>query len=252
MKKAFVVIMGVLFLCVSNIYGQEEKERQLKEAQKRIQLAEIEYYKKMVELEMQQKQLQNDILMGKNTKEAFRQQAMLAKMQEQIRQYRQALGLYNAFTEENEKQGLAFLKEHAQSYYDDIIGLKPDDFDNYKKQIVAALQQQWSIQKRAGSDEEYLNLLLDTYSLELHAKQLVKEFKSSPEKKHNVQLKNELRNNLEQLFELREKEREREVVKLEEKLSALRENLRLRKRNKKLIVDNRLKQLTGEASTLEW
>jgi len=57
------------------------------------------------------------------------------------------------------------------------------------------------------------------------------------------QLRTKLRTKLAQLFDLRETEREREVSKLEEKLTTLRENLKLRKQNKDLIVENRLPPL---------
>ena len=187
-----------------------------------------------------------------NSEEAFRQKAMLMQLQEKQIQYEQALAVYAEFGEKTEQDGLEFLQEHAPDYYEEVLAMKSDDPDGYKRQIVFAIQKKWSIQRRAGSDKEYYNLLFDTYGLEVQVKKLIKEYKSIPGNKSNSNIKKELRTNLAQLFDFREKEREREVVKLEEKLSALHENLRLRKKNKDLIVDNRLKQLIGEASTLEW
>ncbi len=256
------IVISILTVWVPMLHGQEEKEKQTEEAKKQFELKVASQIRKALIsddikkrriLEMQQLELAAKLQQNLNSEEAFRQKAKLMQLQEELMQYEQTRALYAEFGEKTEQDGLEFLKEHSSpDYYEKVLALKSDDPDGYKKQLVFAIQKKWSIQRRAGSDKEYFNLLFETYELEVQVKELIREYKSNPGNKNNSDLKKELRNNLAQLFDFREKEREREVAKLEEKLSALHENLRLRKKNKDLIVDNRLKQLIGEASTLEW
>ena len=65
-------------------------------------------------------------------------------------------------------------------------------------------------------------------------------------------IKQELRNKLNELFELREKERKLEFENLENRLNELRETLEDRRKNKDEIVKNRLLELTGEEKHLKW
>ncbi|MCH8127196.1 hypothetical protein IIC38_14770 [candidate division KSB1 bacterium] len=255
------VVISILTVWVPMLHGQEEKKKESEEAKKQFKKETFinyrekfvsDYTKKLSLLKLQKMNLQTEMQQNANSEEAFRQKAMLMQLQEKQIQYEQALAVYAEFGEKTEQDGLEFLQEHAPDYYEEVLAMKSDDPDGYKRQIVFAIQKKWSIQRRAGSDKEYYNLLFDTYGLEVQVKKLIKEYKSIPGNKSNSNIKKELRTNLAQLFDFREKERKREVVKLEEKLSALHENLRLRKKNKDLIVDNRLKQLIGEASTLEW
>lgn len=65
-------------------------------------------------------------------------------------------------------------------------------------------------------------------------------------------LKEELRNKLSELFELRESERKEEFEDLEKRLNELRESLTERRKNKEEIVKNRMRELTGEEKNLRW
>ncbi len=66
------------------------------------------------------------------------------------------------------------------------------------------------------------------------------------------EIKAELKEKLQRLFELKEKERESEVAELEKKIDELKKSMKTRKANKEKIINRRLEELIGEDEYLEW
>lgn len=65
-------------------------------------------------------------------------------------------------------------------------------------------------------------------------------------------LADQLKTTLSKVFDLRETQRKEEIVKLEKKLSELKESIKIRNDNKQQIVDERFKTLTGKGKYLKW
>ena len=63
---------------------------------------------------------------------------------------------------------------------------------------------------------------------------------------------NELKPNLNQLFDAKEKSRSLEVDMLEKELAQLKESLKVRKQNKNEIINRRLNELIGKGDYLDW
>jgi len=62
----------------------------------------------------------------------------------------------------------------------------------------------------------------------------------------------QIRKRLSELFDLREESKKEEIRKLQKQIDELEKKLRERQKNKKQIVDSRLKELIGEPSNLRW
>lgn len=62
----------------------------------------------------------------------------------------------------------------------------------------------------------------------------------------------ELKTQLGKLFDLREAGKERQIAKLEEELTRLKETVRKRKTNKDSIIDTHIKEITGEKEDMGW
>lgn len=65
-------------------------------------------------------------------------------------------------------------------------------------------------------------------------------------------IKADLKNKLNELFELRESNRKEEVGELENRLSELKKTLQERRDNKEEIVKKRMLELLGESKNIEW
>ncbi len=66
------------------------------------------------------------------------------------------------------------------------------------------------------------------------------------------EIEKKLKNVLSELFDLREIEKKMEMERIESKLESLEDEIRKRKANKEVIVESRLKQLTGQNRIYEW
>ena len=65
-------------------------------------------------------------------------------------------------------------------------------------------------------------------------------------------IKNDLTNTLNQLFDIRESQKQEEVKRLQKRLQELQESLQARKQNKNEIVQRRIQELLGDSKYLRW
>lgn len=102
-----------------------------------------------------------------------------------------------------------------------------------------------------GHDDGESKLRQEIAELELYTEILgVKYQEASGEDKQK--LAEQLKENLSQVFDLRENQRKEEIEKLEKKLAELKESIKIRKDNKQQIVDERFRTLTGKSKYLKW
>jgi hypothetical protein len=65
-------------------------------------------------------------------------------------------------------------------------------------------------------------------------------------------MRTNLSNVIAQLFDWREINRQDEVKRMETELRRLKETLDQRQKNRAVIIERRIQQLTGEAGAMEW
>lgn len=87
--------------------------------------------------------------------------------------------------------------------------------------------------------------------LEIQSESLALDYKDSKENKKQS-IKKELQEVLNDLFELREKDRKEDVARLEKELQELKESLQIRANKKNEIIERRIEELLGENKYLEW
>ncbi len=81
---------------------------------------------------------------------------------------------------------------------------------------------------------------------------LAEKYRNTEDKKEKEKIKEQLRTILSQQFDLKEEEKNARIKRLEEEIIRLKDELVKRKKNKKEIVNRRLKELLGESRYLEW
>jgi hypothetical protein len=113
----------------------------------------------------------------------------------------------------------------------------------------------------SGPGANYLEVPLDKaqrqlaqadHELSRKSEQLAAQYGGAKEDDKKSQLRTELRETLEKQFQLQEKRREQELVKIEERLKSLRELMQKRKDARQAIIDRRLDQLLRDAEGLGW
>ncbi len=130
-------------------------------------------------------------------------------------------------------------KTNPKSYYKILWKSKFRFFNFPKFKWFAALD------SNEGNESEKIN------ELELETEILGAEFKSAKEKKKE-KIREKLLGKLSRLFDLKEEKRKRELNDLKNKISELKKSIEKRIKNKDLIIQRRLEELTGEEDYLKW
>lgn len=100
-------------------------------------------------------------------------------------------------------------------------------------------------------DKEASERLKKMTELEIETESLGLEYRKA-DKAEREKIKSDLQSKLNDLFELRESNRQEEVKDLEDRLTELKRTLSERRKNKDKIISNRLSDLTGEDEATEW
>jgi hypothetical protein len=161
-----------------------------------------------------------------------------------------------------EREKLLMSEEQIQQVHDYIKKLDPEWLEELEKLQVEHPWQYDIKLKKAFADLKHLMAIkeIDTQryeqlwrirELEAESRSLGRDYRDASGAAKAETLK-ELRTVVEELFDLREKERQREIEKLEERLQSLKSTLDTRKKNKDKIVSHRVDELTGKAKQYEW
>jgi len=102
------------------------------------------------------------------------------------------------------------------------------------------------------ADSEQLERSKQTMMLEARCMELSSLYKESKESDKQLKIEAELGTTIDQLFDLREAQREKDISRLESDLAQMKSKLEERRANKAQIVKRRLDQLLGKKDDLEW
>lgn len=101
-------------------------------------------------------------------------------------------------------------------------------------------------------DPEGFELLEEEAELEQKSQKLAIEYNSTPDKQQKGEIEQKLKSVLEELFELKIKNTERELVRLQGSVDELRKKLSERKKNKSAIIDKRVQLLIKKETEEVW
>jgi hypothetical protein len=104
-----------------------------------------------------------------------------------------------------------------------------------------------------GQDDPELSKLIQTeHELVRQSDDLVRQYSATEDYGQREKLRTQLRELLGKQFVAQQQRRERELVRVEERLSKLREQLKKRSSARDTIIDRRLETLTSDADGLGW
>ncbi len=153
------------------------------------------------------------------------------------------------FSPDNEQMYLSKLPEKTRQA---LGGIKNFHKDKYYELLHLAYFESLEISELLESGNKELagmyRRILDLEAISRTAG-IRYEYAGSEEK---TQIKAELMPVLEELFEIREKARKKEIERLEKELAELKKALKVRRANKTKIVQSRFGELLGENKYLEW
>lgn len=116
-----------------------------------------------------------------------------------------------------------------------------------KEQILTGYYQDLKKQ-----DPETFEKLTQEALLEKKSQELAVAYNSTPDKQQKEIFETELRQTLEELFELKIKNTEREILRLQGSVEELRKKLSERRKNKEAIIQRRITILIHKETETEW
>jgi len=151
-----------------------------------------------------------------------------------------------------ERETLEELRNDNLSYYKELMDLRKRHPQTYKKVILGEIKKlQFMTEMRESNPEVYKKLLKVT-ELENKVNDLAKLYSAAENNERKAELKNEIKNLLSELFELKEEKYNIELNELENQIKTLKSKISKRKENKEKIIGKRLENLMSSDETLEW
>jgi hypothetical protein len=152
--------------------------------------------------------------------------------------------------EHNEQETLEKLPADLR---EDLLKVKEVDLEQYGELLHEAAHTQYEGHFRYAeeSEKERYETEILVQQLELQTEALSIQFEHAKDSEKNG-LISKLKATLDELFEMKEKERALNIKLLEQELTQLKESLSVRKQHKKEIINRRLNELIGRDDYFEW
>ncbi len=155
-------------------------------------------------------------------------------------------------TPEQETEVLEYLEEYSPELVERLSRVKVTLPDTYREQLSRAYRQMSYMENLKETDPEQYERISEERRLELESSQLATQYKNTADEDEKSEIRVELKDLLFELFDYRQMNRIVEIERLEKRLESLKEENQNRLDNKDQIVNNRLLELLGERSGLEW
>ena len=152
--------------------------------------------------------------------------------------------------EHNEQETLSKLSADLRA---DLLKVKEVDLEEYGELLHEAAHTQYEGHFRYAeeSEKEMYETEMLVEQLEMQTESLIIQFEYAKDSEKNG-LISKLKTKLDELFEMKEKERALNVQMLEKELTQLKESLSVRQQHKKEIINRRLNELIGRDDYFEW
>lgn len=149
------------------------------------------------------------------------------------------------------------VEENALKAFDDdikkeLVEIKKSDKELYFELLSEVYH--FSMEWPRGDDPErkLMEQEKNISIMEVETEVLAYKYRKASDSGTKRGIKSQLNRKLNQLFELREKQRAMEIKSIQEELARLKESVEVRKQNKEMIISRRLMELTEGEDYLDW
>ena len=157
------------------------------------------------------------------------------------------------FSEQDEQE---ILKHLSPELKNELLKVKEVDQEGYKELLYECSSGSYVYEGYMGYMESLEKERYETENkvneLEVITESLRIRYEHAKNDNDKQKIINELKPNLNQLFDAKENLRSLEVDMLEKELAQLKESLKVRKQNKNEIINRRLNELIGKGDYLDW
>ncbi len=157
-----------------------------------------------------------------------------------------------AVLEEGERQFMEYLRENNPEKFERMKALKTKRPDLYLKIVKKGIKEMYLMKKLKEEDPARYKRKKEILKLRNKKRRLVKEYRKCESAERKEEIKKEIKESLDKLFDLKQEENYCKIADVEKKLKKLRKRGETRKRNKKKIINQRFNQIINNAEDLGW
>lgn len=154
-------------------------------------------------------------------------------------------------TEEQESAVLDYMKEVRPDQVEGLLKLKVTRPNQYRRLLSRVFREMRYLEDVKKRDPERYEILSREKRLENDSRELARKYRETDDEAEKERIKKEMLDLLDQIFDLRQANREFEIERLEKRLAEAKENNRKRLENKDQIIEQRLAELLG-ARAWDW
>jgi hypothetical protein len=170
----------------------------------------------------------------------------------QVRQPNRGGQAEQQLTREMERQVLEYVSKYHPERLKQLEQLRTDRPVFYRRALVRFSREMNTMNRLKQEDPERYQELLEENKLDAESLDLAQQYKDASNEAEKEAIRKKLEDLLNRIFELRQKNRQQEIERLEKRIAGLREQNAKRLDMKDEIVQRRLLQLLGEKNVLEW
>lgn len=154
-------------------------------------------------------------------------------------------------TPQQEQLALEQIKNtYSEERYNKLIDLKETRPQLYMRYLSKAYQGIQYMERLKERDPEQYQIMKNEKKLEEECRMLAIQYKESEDESEKENLKNKIEDLVDRIFDIRHENRQKEIERLEKRLSEAKKNNDKRSKMKKEIIARRLEQLLGQQK--EW
>ena len=151
-----------------------------------------------------------------------------------------------------EKKILKIIAEQEPLEVKHLTKLKRINPEEYREILLHAWKEHQFLKRLKKEDPDKYQQVKQRQELERMSRKLAREYRQSDDEQHKKTIKSELRDIIDELFDLREAEKEEEIFRLEKELNKMKKIVKKRQANKKEILNKHLHKLLGIDEYLDW
>jgi hypothetical protein len=152
----------------------------------------------------------------------------------------------------SDQELIEFLEKFDPERLEWMKHLKEMEPDTYFRVLEETKREMMKLKELRERDPERFEQIMIERRMETEIKELSSQYRKSQDSEEKEGLKKQIKAKLEKLFDLREKQREAEIKRIEQELTKLKEKMKIRKANRDKIIERRQKELLGEEDDLGW
>ena len=156
------------------------------------------------------------------------------------------------YSEEEIQDVLDFIETNDPTTYQELMNIKEKMPGEFNIIIGEAVEHKRELDRLKRESPEEYDDVMKIMDYESRERDLSRQYREAPDANDKSRIEAELKGVIKELFDLKLKQRQRELQRLEQELKNIKDEIEKRRINKEQIIQNRFDEITGKNDSLRW